>query len=59
MQRRLAAGEFVVTSEISHPLSFGTNKLIRDIEATPHYVTALNCTDTRFVRKSRTVLIMV
>jgi methylenetetrahydrofolate reductase (NADPH) len=45
LERRLAAGEFVVTSEITPPLSSSTDKLIRDIEATRHYVTALNFTD--------------
>jgi len=45
LERRLAAGEFVVTSEISPPLSSRTDKLIRDIEATRHYVSALNFTD--------------
>jgi len=41
----LAAGEFVVTSEITPPLSSKTDKLVRDIEATRHYVGALNFTD--------------
>jgi methylenetetrahydrofolate reductase (NADPH) len=45
LERRLAAGEFVVTSEISPPLSSRTDKLIRDIEATRNCVTALNFTD--------------
>jgi methylenetetrahydrofolate reductase (NADPH) len=45
LEKRLAAGEFVVTCEISPPLSFTTDKLIRDIEATKPYVTALNFTD--------------
>jgi methylenetetrahydrofolate reductase (NADPH) len=44
-ERRLAAGEFVVTSEISPPLSARTDKLIQNIEATKHYVAALNFTD--------------
>jgi methylenetetrahydrofolate reductase (NADPH) len=35
----------VVTSEITPPLSVRTDKLIRDIEATKPYVTALNFTD--------------
>jgi len=45
LERRLSAGEFVVTSEINPPLSFNTDKLIRHIEATKHYVAALNFTD--------------
>jgi methylenetetrahydrofolate reductase (NADPH) len=45
LERRLDSGEFVVTSEITPPLSSKTDKLIRDIEATKHYVTALNFTD--------------
>jgi methylenetetrahydrofolate reductase (NADPH) len=35
----------VVTSEISPPLSSKTDKLIHNIEATKHYVAALNFTD--------------
>jgi methylenetetrahydrofolate reductase (NADPH) len=45
LERRLAAGEFVVTSEITPPLSSKTDKLIQHIEATKPYVTALNFTD--------------
>ena len=45
LERRLAAGEFVVTSEITPPLSARTDKLIHNIEATKHYVSALNFTD--------------
>src|SRR5688500_9220187 len=45
LERRLAAGEFVVTSEITPPLSSNTDQLIRNIEVTRHYVTALNFTD--------------
>jgi methylenetetrahydrofolate reductase (NADPH) len=45
LERRLASGEFVVTSEITPPLSSKTDKLIHNIEATKHYVTALNFTD--------------
>jgi methylenetetrahydrofolate reductase (NADPH) len=45
LERKLAAGEFVVTSEISPPLSSHTDQLIRNIEATKHFVTALNFTD--------------
>jgi methylenetetrahydrofolate reductase (NADH) len=45
LERRLAAGEFVVTCEISPPLSSRTDKLIHDIDTTKHLVTALNFTD--------------
>ena len=45
LERRLASGEFVVTCEITPPLSSSTDKLTRDIEANKHYVTALNFTD--------------
>ena len=45
LERRLAAGEFVVTSEITPPLSIKTDKLIHNIEAIQHYVAALNFTD--------------
>jgi methylenetetrahydrofolate reductase (NADPH) len=45
LERRLAAGEFVVTSEVTPPLSSNTEKLIRNIEKIKPYVTALNFTD--------------
>ena len=45
LERRLAAGEFVVTSEITPPLSSTTDKLIQNIEKIKPYVTALNFTD--------------
>jgi methylenetetrahydrofolate reductase (NADPH) len=45
LERRLVAGEFVVTSEITPPLSAKTDKLIHNIESTRHYVSALNFTD--------------
>ena len=45
LERRLVAGEFVVTSEITPPLSSKTDKLIQHIEATKPYVSALNFTD--------------
>ena len=45
LERRLAAGEFVVTCELSPPLSSRTDKLIHDIDTTKHFVTALNFTD--------------
>src|ERR1043165_1972716 len=45
LERRLAAGEFVVTTEITPPLSSTTDKLIHHIEAIKHYVAAVNFTD--------------
>jgi len=45
LERKLVSGEFVVTSEITPPLSSKTDKLIHNIEATKHYVSALNFTD--------------
>jgi len=45
LERRLAAGEFVITSEIAPPLSSSTDKLIQSIEKIKPYVTALNFTD--------------
>ncbi|HET9589658.1 MAG TPA: methylenetetrahydrofolate reductase C-terminal domain-containing protein [Anaerolineales bacterium] len=47
LERRLAAGEFVVTSEITPPLSSNTDKLIRNIELIKPYVAALNFTDNQ------------
>jgi methylenetetrahydrofolate reductase (NADPH) len=45
LERRLTAGEFVVTSEVTPPLSSNTDKLIENIEKVKPYVTALNFTD--------------
>ncbi len=45
LQRRLVAGEFVVTSEITPPLSCKTDKLIQNIQKIKPYVAALNFTD--------------
>ncbi len=45
LERRLRAGEFVVTSEVAPPMSVATGKLGRDIEMIKPYVTALNFTD--------------
>jgi methylenetetrahydrofolate reductase (NADPH) len=45
LERRLVAGEFVVTSEITPPLSSTTETLIQSIEKIKPYVTALNFTD--------------
>jgi methylenetetrahydrofolate reductase (NADPH) len=45
LERRLRLGEFVVTSEITPPLTTKTDKLIQNIEATRSYVSGLNFTD--------------
>lgn len=45
LERRLIAGEFVVTCEISPPLSSSTDKLIQNIERIKPYVTGINFTD--------------
>ena len=47
LQRRLVAGEFVVTCEITPPLSSATNKLIQNIDMVKHLVTAVNFTDNQ------------
>jgi methylenetetrahydrofolate reductase (NADPH) len=47
LERRLGAGEFVVTCEVTPPLSSSTEKLIRDIEMVKPYVTAVNFTDNQ------------
>jgi len=45
LERRLKAGEFVVTAEISPPLSVATEKMKNNINMLKQYVTALNFTD--------------
>ena len=45
LERRLRAGEFVVTSEVAPPLSASTENLVQAIEKIKPYVTALNFTD--------------
>lgn len=47
LERRLVAGEFVVTSEITPPLSSATDKLIRNIKTIAPLVTAVNFTDNQ------------
>ena len=46
LERQLKAGKFVVTAEISPPLSTATGKLIRDIEMMKGLVDAVNFTDS-------------
>jgi len=45
LEQRLSTGEFVVTCEISPPLSSSTDKLIQNIETIKPYVTSINFTD--------------
>ncbi len=45
LEHRLRAGEFVVTAEVSPPMTVSTNKLKKDIEMVMPYVTAVNFTD--------------
>jgi methylenetetrahydrofolate reductase (NADPH) len=47
LQRRLVAGQFVVTCEITPPLSSSTDKLIHNIELVKSLVTAVNFTDNQ------------
>ncbi|NQV05118.1 methylenetetrahydrofolate reductase C-terminal domain-containing protein, partial [bacterium] len=46
LERRLRAGEFVVTSEVAPPMGSATGKLIRDIEMIRPYVASVNFTDS-------------
>jgi methylenetetrahydrofolate reductase (NADH) len=46
LERRLKAGEFVVTAEIAPPISAKTDKMFKNIEALKPYVTAVNFTDS-------------
>lgn len=45
LERRLKAGEFVVTAEVAPPLTTSTKKLIQNIEMVKPYVAAINFTD--------------
>jgi len=47
LQRRLAVGEFVLTCEVTPPLSSSTDKLIRNIDMVKHLVAAVNFTDNQ------------
>ena len=46
LERRLKAGEFVVTSEVAPPLTTATKKLISNIELVKPYAAAINFTDS-------------
>lgn len=45
LEARLLAGEFVVTAEVSPPLSVSTGKLFSNLDMVKPYVTAVNFTD--------------
>lgn len=47
LERRLVAGEFVLTCEVTPPLSSSTDKLIHNIEMIKPYVAAVNFTDNQ------------
>ncbi len=46
LERRLKAGEFVVTAEVAPPLTTATKKLVSNIELVRPYVAAINFTDS-------------
>jgi methylenetetrahydrofolate reductase (NADPH) len=46
LERRLKAGEFVVTSEVAPPMTVSTKKLVSNIEMIKPYVAAINFTDS-------------
>ncbi|HTP00093.1 MAG TPA: methylenetetrahydrofolate reductase C-terminal domain-containing protein [Anaerolineales bacterium] len=45
LERRLKAGEFVVTAEIAPPISAKTDKMLKQIDTLKPYVAAVNFTD--------------
>jgi methylenetetrahydrofolate reductase (NADPH) len=45
LEKRLKAGEFVVTAEVAPPMTVATNKLMKNIELVKPYVAAINFTD--------------
>lgn len=45
LERRLRAGEFVVTAEVAPPMSTATGKLCRNIDMVKPYIAAVNFTD--------------
>jgi methylenetetrahydrofolate reductase (NADPH) len=45
LERRLKAGEFVVTSEVAPPMTTATKKLIENIKLVKQYAAAINFTD--------------
>jgi methylenetetrahydrofolate reductase (NADPH) len=50
LEKHLREGKFVVATEVTPPLSSGTEKLINDLEFVKPYVTAINFTDSSSAR---------
>ena len=50
LEKKLRNGEFVIATEVTPPLSSGTDKLIRDIKFVKPYVSAINFTDSSSAR---------
>jgi methylenetetrahydrofolate reductase (NADPH) len=50
LEKRFRNGEFVIATEVTPPLSAGSEKLIRDIESVKPYVAAINFTDASSAR---------
>ena len=46
LERRLRVGEFVVTAEVSPPMSTATGRLLRNVDLLKPYVAAINFTDS-------------
>ncbi len=46
LEKKLKAGEFVVTSEVAPPMTVATNKLLSNIALVKPYVTSINFTDS-------------
>jgi len=46
LERKLKAGEFVVTAEVAPPITISTNKLAKNIDLVKPYVTSVNFTDS-------------
>jgi methylenetetrahydrofolate reductase (NADPH) len=46
LERRLKAGEFVVTAEVAPPITISTGKLSKNIDLVKPYITAVNFTDS-------------
>jgi methylenetetrahydrofolate reductase (NADPH) len=46
LERRLKAGEFVVTAEVQPPMTISTNKLCSNVNLVKPFVTAVNFTDS-------------
>ncbi len=46
LERRLRAGEFVVTAEVAPPISAKTDRLLKNIETIKPFVAAINFTDS-------------